>query len=327
MGIESAPRVSVIIDTYNCGHLVHRAIDSVLAQTYPRSLLDIFVIDDGSTDNTSAVVERYTSPVRYVRKPNGGQASALNEGFRKARGDILCLLDGDDYFHPKKVMSVVDVFDRRPKAGLVYNKFDIVTDDGTSIKRDCPEVMAEGDLEDLTLLGYSYGCVTSAISLRRSVVGDIEIPEEPFHVSADYFLGNILPLLTEVGAVHESLSAWVSHGTNALLSNPGGSSPELNRQHRAAIFDYAQTNLNKHFLTYLGRAGMGEALVSPMHPRSRLNCWRNETLQIARARVDGRLKLRAQAKLTAALLPSTQFARLTKRRPAGHSTPADPAGR
>lgn len=70
-------QVTVLIDTYNSGHLIHRAIESVLAQTYPASSMELLIVDDGSTDDTAEVVQRYANRVRYIVKQNGGQASAV----------------------------------------------------------------------------------------------------------------------------------------------------------------------------------------------------------------------------------------------------------
>jgi glycosyltransferase involved in cell wall biosynthesis len=315
--------VSVVIDTYNTGHLIRHAIESVLRQDYPGSLLEIIVVDDGSTDDTRLFVEPYVPRVRYVWKENGGQASAINEGLRHVHGSVVCLLDGDDFFYPSKVRSVVDIFERFPSVGLVYNRYDVTRQDGMILKNACPTALWTGDIRDRTLLGYSWGCITSAMSFRTSVMESLEIPEEPFRVSADYFLANILPLISDVGFAEETLTAWVSHGSNAWLSNSTGSSPELNRCHRAAIIDYAEKRLGKHFLTYLGRAGFGEGMAPKLSPWSLLVLYARETSQITRANVDPRLKLRAQAKLTASILPVKFFMRLKALSVATRLTPMD----
>lgn len=101
-----APLVSVVIPAYNCAHFIGDALDSVVNQDYPA--LEVFVVDDGSTDETCDVVARYGSAVTLIRQPNAGAAVARNEGMRRARGEYVALLDADDLWLPGKLRLQVD---------------------------------------------------------------------------------------------------------------------------------------------------------------------------------------------------------------------------
>src|SRR6202790_2350271 len=90
--------VTVLIDTYNHERFIERAITSVLEQAMPMDDVEILVVDDGSTDRTPELVRRFEPRVRFLQKPNGGQASAFNFGFAQARGEIFATLDGDDWW-------------------------------------------------------------------------------------------------------------------------------------------------------------------------------------------------------------------------------------
>jgi GT2 family glycosyltransferase len=92
--------VSVIIPAYNAGQRIARAIASALAQTEP--VLEIIVVDDGSTDDTVTVASGFGPPVQVIRKPNGGPAGARNLAARLAQGDWLAMLDADDWWFPRK---------------------------------------------------------------------------------------------------------------------------------------------------------------------------------------------------------------------------------
>src|SRR5262249_21648517 len=94
--IMTSPFITILITTYNYGPFIEQAIDSVLSQAFPADQLEILVVDDGSMDDTSQRIQKYGDRIRYLPKPNGGQASALNFGFAHARGEIVCLLDADD---------------------------------------------------------------------------------------------------------------------------------------------------------------------------------------------------------------------------------------
>lgn len=98
--IES-PLVSVVIPTYNYGHLVGEAVESALAQTYPS--VEVIVIDDGSLDDTRERLTRYGNRIRYCYQPNAGLSAARNAGIQFARGDFIAFLDSDDAFHPTKL--------------------------------------------------------------------------------------------------------------------------------------------------------------------------------------------------------------------------------
>ncbi len=111
-----APGVSVIIPTYNRRDLVQRALQSVFAQTY--SDFEIMVVDDGSTDDTRAVVEG-RDRVRYLCQANAGPASARNLGIRQARAGIIAFLDSDDVWWPDFLETQLDVLSHYPEVALV----------------------------------------------------------------------------------------------------------------------------------------------------------------------------------------------------------------
>lgn len=106
----AGPRFSVVLNTYERADVVGRAIDSVLAQTYPD--FELVVVDDGSTDGTAEVVQAYGDPrVRYVARPNGGLAVARNTGLREARGALVAFMDDDDVVEPRWLAAFAEVVD------------------------------------------------------------------------------------------------------------------------------------------------------------------------------------------------------------------------
>jgi glycosyltransferase involved in cell wall biosynthesis len=101
------PLVSVVIPTYNRSAIVADAIDSALAQTYPR--LQVIVVDDGSTDATvELVTKKYGSSIVLVSKPNGGVSTARNTGIEAASGEYIAYLDSDDLWDTQKVERMLE---------------------------------------------------------------------------------------------------------------------------------------------------------------------------------------------------------------------------
>jgi glycosyltransferase involved in cell wall biosynthesis len=114
-------RFSILIPTFNRANLLGQAIDSALAQTH--SDREIVVIDDGSTDNTEDVASSYGQQIRYLRKENAGKPAALNVGISASTGDIIIVLDDDDYFPPWTLAKHAEALERNPAADFSYGRF------------------------------------------------------------------------------------------------------------------------------------------------------------------------------------------------------------
>lgn len=105
--------ITVVIPLYNAAQCVSRAIDSVLAQSF--SDYEIIVVDDGSIDNTSQVIERYGGKVRYIRQDNAGPAAARNRGISEAKGQWIAFLDADDEWLADKLLLQMEILKRNPE--------------------------------------------------------------------------------------------------------------------------------------------------------------------------------------------------------------------
>lgn len=115
--------VSVIIPAYNYAAFVAEALASALQQSH--SNIEVIVVDDGSTDNTAAVVQeqmKRDSRVQYIHQHNQGLSAARNTGIRHSRGDYLVFLDADDVMHAQKVAVHLEHFSREPETGISYGR-------------------------------------------------------------------------------------------------------------------------------------------------------------------------------------------------------------
>jgi glycosyltransferase involved in cell wall biosynthesis len=130
---ESAPRVTIVIPTYNrAGPLLEEAIESVLGQDFPA--LELLVLDDGSSDETPDLLERYAERhpdrFRWDHHENMGQARTLNRGYEMARGELLGYLNSDDVLLPGAISRLVEAMDANPDAVLAYPAYRIIDEEG-----------------------------------------------------------------------------------------------------------------------------------------------------------------------------------------------------
>jgi glycosyltransferase involved in cell wall biosynthesis len=126
------PLVSVVIAAYNSGAWLIEAVESALAQTWPRR--EVIVVDDGSTVDLWALLEPCKSAVTHIRQENAGAGAARNTGVRAASGDFIAFLDHDDVWLPDKLATQIAVAARHPESGLIV--CDGVQFDGERILRE-----------------------------------------------------------------------------------------------------------------------------------------------------------------------------------------------
>jgi glycosyltransferase involved in cell wall biosynthesis len=238
------PSVSILINNYNYAPFLAQAIDSAIDQTY--SPIEIVVVDDGSTDQSRAIIARYGDRVIPVLKGNGGQSSAFNAGIAKSRGDILCFLDSDDYFRSDKVAEVVAAFrkeDLSPQPMIVHHPLSIVGNTpgafvGRTIGRRHPSPL------NLYSFARRYGFLlymagpTTGLSLNRTMANRLfPLPEEGIRVSADDFIVKGASLIGNLISLEQTLGYYRIHGQNAWFAG--------NRQKPMAFNDALDRYLNK----------------------------------------------------------------------------------
>ncbi len=117
MSLEEPGLVSVIIPVYNGEHFLEEAMKSVLIQTYRR--IEVIVVDDGSTDGSGQVVQRFTS-VHYAFQNHQGAAAARNHGVSLAQGEFIAFLDADDVWLKEKLALQIAAFAVNPSPDLVF---------------------------------------------------------------------------------------------------------------------------------------------------------------------------------------------------------------
>jgi len=163
--------VTILINNYNYARFLPAAIDSALSQTYHP--LEVVVVDDGSTDESPDIIRDYGERIRPVFKSNGGQASAFNAGFAASRGEVICLLDADDFFFPEKAERSVSALLAHPEVGWVFHP--VHREDGEGHGESVPSLEKPLfiDIRDGALRGKlpgPPGPVTSGIVMSRDLM-------------------------------------------------------------------------------------------------------------------------------------------------------------
>lgn len=143
--------ISLVIPAYNRADLIGETIDSALAQSYP--FAKIIVVDDGSTDNTTEVLERYGTLITVIQTPNNGVQAARNTGIRATNTEFVAVCDSDDLLEWNFCQSIVPWIEQHPEIDLCFCNF--VNFDTNSVTQDkfslCPKSFFSGatELDDI----------------------------------------------------------------------------------------------------------------------------------------------------------------------------------
>lgn len=213
--MDDPKKVSVIIPTYNRESTLGRAIDSVLNQTYRN--FEVIVVDDGSTDNTSRVVEKYKNRIRYYSKLHGGVSAARNLGLEKSEGTWVSFLDSDDYWLPKKLEKQMEYLQKNPDIMIVQTD-EYWIRNGKLVNPMKKHKKYSGWIFEQCL----PLCIVSpsAVLIHQKVFNDVGVFDESFPVCEDYDLWLRVSLKYEIALIPEK-----------LVVKTGGHSDQLSRKY------------------------------------------------------------------------------------------------
>lgn len=201
------PEVSVVVPAYNAGRFLRESLGSVLAQTFQD--LEVVVVDDGSKDDTPAVVLSFGDAVRYVRQENQGVSAARNRGIELSQGRFVAFLDADDIWSPEKLERQMACL---AEGGACYSAFRRIGPDGGDRGRS--SAPRRGTLlEHLLLVGNVVG-TPSTVVVERSLLTQSGGFDRQLSQCADWDLWIRVALVAEFQYVDEPLVRYREHGGN-----------------------------------------------------------------------------------------------------------------
>jgi len=172
------PLVSIVTPSFNQSRFLRRTIDSVLSQDYPH--IEYFVVDAGSTDDSLAILKDHGNRFYWQSQPDDGQSDAINQGLKRAQGDILAYLNSDDVLLPGAITTVVEHFRRQSDWDVVYGNAHWI-DEADRVLGDY--LTAEYDFE--RLLQSCFICQPAAF-WRRRIMDRVGLFDASLHYAMDY---------------------------------------------------------------------------------------------------------------------------------------------
>jgi glycosyltransferase involved in cell wall biosynthesis len=263
--------VSVVVPCYNQAHFLGEAIESVLAQSYPR--FEIVVIDDGSTDNTSEVAGRYRG-VRCIRQDNQGLSAARNSGLRHSKGEYVVFLDADDRLLPEALRAGLECLQAYPECALAFGTYRLIASDGSFLKQQRQRVVGKDSYA--ALLQRNYIGVPAVVMYRRAVFASVGGFDSSVDASADADMYLRIARRFAVCSHEEVVAEYRQHGVN-MSNNPArmltASLTVLRKQRR-----HVKGN-NKHEEAFKAgtrnrRWRYGDPLVEEVRARAREREWK-----------------------------------------------------
>lgn len=218
---NNPPLVSVIIPTYNYGHFIPFALESLLLQTYPRECMEIIVVDDGSTDDTCEVVKKYDEKIRYIYQENKGVAGAINTGIANAKGEIITFLDSDDIWHSSRIEKVAGEFINKSDAGIVYHLIELIDSDNATVYKNFCRAFGfkEGMKGWITegILASEIFSGGSSFAYRKSILDTIYPVPDDVKRLVDYYIAVLSSCYAPAVFIPEVLGKYRLHGKNISL--------------------------------------------------------------------------------------------------------------
>ncbi len=204
--------ISVLLPVYNCERYVGAAVQSILDQTFAD--FELIIIDDGSTDGSSAILRAFAdrdARVRLVARPNTGYVRALNEAAALATGEFLARMDADDVSLPGRFAAQVAYLRAHPDCVLLGTQVIMMDGDGDLIG-PMPDVAFGHDAIDRALLDRGWPVVHPSVMMRRAALAQVGGYRAEFCPKEDH---DAFLRLAELGRVENLPEPWVHYRRHA----------------------------------------------------------------------------------------------------------------
>jgi glycosyltransferase involved in cell wall biosynthesis len=229
--------VSIIIPVYNRQDLVAAAIESALAQT--ESDIEVLVVDDGSTDDTLHVLERYGNNIRVITQPNRGQSAARNTGLARCSGEYVLFLDSDDWLEPFAIETLLAGLKEKQKEssdwGLAYGKM-LTCDENLAPLKNQRKIYYHGDV--LQPLLFDNFVRTGTYLVKKSILNAVGGFKEDLVVREDRLLLFSIAAQTKFHFIDQFLVRYRRHEGLRARQNP---LPTLKQGTRHLDYFFAET--------------------------------------------------------------------------------------
>jgi glycosyltransferase involved in cell wall biosynthesis len=180
--MKEPPLVSIIIPCYNGETYLHHAIESALEQSYQS--IEIIVVDDGSTDTSSKIAQRY--PVRFIQQQNKGVSAARNVGVQASRGANIAFLDADDRLKWNGIGAGVQELAEHPECAMTVGDHVFVNADGSYLANSRKNPLPARHYE--ALLKSNFIEMTSTVLFRRAIFDAVGGFNTELRAAEDYDL-------------------------------------------------------------------------------------------------------------------------------------------
>lgn len=240
------PTVSIITVVYNGVQYIEQTIKSVIAQDYTN--IEFIIIDGGSNDGTLDIIKKYKDNIaNWVSEKDSGIYNAMNKGLKIASGEIVAILNADDYYHSDTIQNVVNHF--------VKTKADIVYGNLTKFRSiEAKEYFVE-ITPDITIMEKRMGVFHPATFIKKEVYQEVGVFNEKYKLSADYdfmlrvykqqydfqYLNKSLAYFRIGGASNTNCNSY-KEGINILIENK---SPFVLQMQKAYVRCYIKNRTKK----------------------------------------------------------------------------------
>jgi glycosyltransferase involved in cell wall biosynthesis len=214
------PKVSALMGAYNYANYIVEAVRSAMEQDYPAELLELVIVDDGSTDNTAELVgeliERYPGRIKFVQQQNAGATAATNRARAEATGTLIALLDADDVWLPDKTRRQVDMMLANPELGLTWTSMRLIDGTGQTLHHNYGHIRALRENQFSRVL-WENVAVQSALIIRADLFDQMPA-EAPY---ADWWLCLRAAQFAKIDYIAQDLVLYRWHGAN-ITGGVGG---------------------------------------------------------------------------------------------------------
>lgn len=211
MTTAAQPLVTIITPTYNTGSYLEETITSVLQQTY--SNIEYFVIDDGSTDNTSDILGHYQGRLFAIAQENRGEPRSVNRGFSLATGDYVIVVNADDPVKPSLVAESVAFMEQHPDVLVGYPGWDMIDSRGKVL---LTQPMYDYDYD--IMLRWHYCVAGPGAIMRRAVLALEQGRDESFRYTGDYEFWLRVGLHGNFALIPANLATWRYHKESTTVA-------------------------------------------------------------------------------------------------------------